>query len=57
MSKTETTPPYLHRDLMEVSTYKLANELLHRVKADKGQFETNAHAFADISLLWRDSHG
>lgn len=46
-------PPYLHKDLMEVPTYKLADELLHRVKMDKTQLETNPHAFADLSLFWR----
>ena len=49
----QTTPPYKYRDLMEVPTHKLADELLHRVKMEKSQLETNPHAFADLSLLWR----
>lgn len=57
MTNPETTAPWLHDDLMEVPTHKLVNELLHRVRVEEKQFETNPHAFADLSLLWRVSHG
>lgn len=53
--KHQSIPPCLYKDLMAVPTHKLAEELLHRVKVDKTQLETNTHAFADLSLFWRMS--